>query len=128
MTEGEFDRILDELHGSGKGPSKAPAADGAVGASSDDIFEDEFEALLDELHGNEGPGKVVNTTSATPSPASGDDRQWTVSLKICSTSFTAKDKAHPSPEQAPEAKFGGGIGSGKSADPPLRWVKLLGSP
>ncbi|PKG81159.1 chemotaxis protein CheA [Colwellia sp. 75C3] len=62
MSEDEFERLLDELHGSGSvpttpsvsesvsvapAPSSAPSMDG----SSDEISDDEFESLLDELHG-----------------------------------------------------------------------------
>ncbi|WP_206484710.1 chemotaxis protein CheA [Thalassotalea sp. G2M2-11] len=47
MTEDEFERLLDELHG-----SSAPAApEPASSTSSDEISDDEFESLLDELHG-----------------------------------------------------------------------------
>ena len=62
MSEDEFERLLDELHGSGSVPTtpsvnepehaspvihSAPSTDG----SSDEISDDEFESLLDELHG-----------------------------------------------------------------------------
>ncbi len=54
MTEDEFERLLDELHG-GSAPSAAsePAASTPVASSgnSDEISDDEFESLLDELHG-----------------------------------------------------------------------------
>lgn len=63
IQEDEFEALLDELHGSGKGPGgktaaadteKPAAADKAAdGAKEDDeITDDEFEALLDELHGS----------------------------------------------------------------------------
>jgi two-component system chemotaxis sensor kinase CheA len=62
MSEDEFERLLDELHGSGSVPTtpsvnepehaspvihSTPSTDG----SSDEISDDEFESLLDELHG-----------------------------------------------------------------------------
>ncbi|AAZ24027.1 chemotaxis protein CheA [Colwellia psychrerythraea] len=59
MSEDEFEKLLDELHGSGSvsaspnlsepAPYSAPtpSTDGA----SDEISDDEFESLLDELHG-----------------------------------------------------------------------------
>ncbi|PKI14736.1 chemotaxis protein CheA [Colwellia sp. 12G3] len=62
MSEDEFERLLDELHGSGSvsaappvieqvpvspSTSSASSSDG----SSDEISDDEFESLLDELHG-----------------------------------------------------------------------------
>ena len=46
MSEDEFDRLLDELHGPGKTPTLASPASG-----DGDITDDEFEALLDQLHG-----------------------------------------------------------------------------
>jgi len=57
ITEDEFDALLDELHGKGKGPGAAPADKPASTAASDEITEDEFDALLDQLHGKgKGPG------------------------------------------------------------------------
>ncbi|MGB1198217.1 MAG: chemotaxis protein CheA [Thalassotalea sp.] len=49
MSEDDFERLLDELHGSGA-PS-APAVAPTPAANSNDISDDEFESLLDELHG-----------------------------------------------------------------------------
>ena len=77
ISEDEFENLLDQLHGKGKGPAGAsktttvatpstPAP--ASASSSDDISEDEFEALLDQLHGK---GKGPGVTSAAPAqPAS----------------------------------------------------------
>ena len=50
MTEDEFERLLDELHGS-KPPATAPEAPAETATDSNEISEDEFESLLDELHG-----------------------------------------------------------------------------
>ena len=57
ITEDEFERLLDELHGSAA-PSAKPAAVQAVvtpaapvASGNDDITDDEFEAILDQLHG-----------------------------------------------------------------------------
>jgi two-component system chemotaxis sensor kinase CheA len=61
MSEDEFERLLDELHGSGS-VSAAPAptpiekvpdspSNSTTDGSSDEISDDEFESLLDELHG-----------------------------------------------------------------------------
>lgn len=49
MTEQEFERILDELHG----PAVADKADevSALNHDSEDITDNEFEAILDQLHG-----------------------------------------------------------------------------
>ncbi len=78
ITDDEFENLLDELHGSGKGPgtsgtdSKAPAqsASPVAGGNDDDITDDEFEALLDELHGK-GQFKAEDDAKASP-PASSD--------------------------------------------------------
>jgi two-component system chemotaxis sensor kinase CheA len=54
MSEDEFERLLDELHGGGGevSPPKAQPETAAVPPSnSNDISDDEFESLLDELHG-----------------------------------------------------------------------------
>ncbi len=75
ISEDEFDSLLDQLHGAGKGPGvgaaapaappKAPAAPSAA-SGSEDISEDEFEDLLDQLH---GVGKAPTVGGAAPSPA-----------------------------------------------------------
>ncbi|WP_059021199.1 chemotaxis protein CheA [Vibrio coralliirubri] len=72
ISEDEFERLLDELHGKGGSPTApsaptqppAPAAPQPV-ADSGDITDDEFEKLLDELH---GAGKSPTAASSTPPP------------------------------------------------------------
>ncbi len=49
ITQDEFDRLLDELHGVGKSPASSTSAPSESGG---DITDDEFEALLDQLHGH----------------------------------------------------------------------------
>ncbi|MGY5537869.1 chemotaxis protein CheA [Vibrio brasiliensis] len=75
ITQDEFERLLDELHGAGSAPGTSaskPAAPAtpppAVSADmSGDITDDEFEKLLDELH---GVGKAPGESDApTPPPA-----------------------------------------------------------
>ncbi|MGF1690371.1 chemotaxis protein CheA [Photobacterium kagoshimensis] len=96
ITQDEFDRLLDELHGVGNSPSAASAPAPApvsapaesivdqIQAESGDITDDEFERLLDELHGSgKAPGTNTPVASApvveapkpaAPKPAaSGDD-------------------------------------------------------
>lgn len=53
ISEHEFEALLDELHGSGRGPTVAEITAGSSEpeVDSDDITDDDFEALLDELHG-----------------------------------------------------------------------------
>jgi Chemotaxis protein histidine kinase and related kinases len=60
ITQDEFDRLLDELHGSGK-PPKVAADETAT--ESGDITDDEFEALLDQLHGQ---GKHAGVPAGKP--------------------------------------------------------------
>ncbi|WP_088331506.1 chemotaxis protein CheA [Lacimicrobium sp. SS2-24] len=84
ISEDEFDKLLDELHGPGGGPSKqggekpaeTPSAQAKSGASDDeDITDDEFEALLDQLHG-EGKFKAPdedNVAKAEDKSAQADD-------------------------------------------------------
>ncbi len=79
IEEDEFEALLDELHGKGKGPGagKSVEAPAAAASSSDEINDDEFEALLDQLHGKgKGPGvgasaekAPVSSESAAPSSA-----------------------------------------------------------
>lgn len=88
MTEEEFEKLLDELHGAGSAPkqslpkSAAPAApvpaqtSGAANSTAD-FTDDEFEKLLDELHGAGKHGGAVAksapaaklTPAATSAPA-----------------------------------------------------------
>lgn len=93
ITQDEFERLLDELHGKGTGPSSstpkaapeqaAPqiptvAAVEPTDLSSTDITDDEFEKLLDQLHGvGKGPSEhsfapAANESAveeAAPAPA-----------------------------------------------------------
>lgn len=79
MTQDEFDRLLDELHGQGMSPTasldvpeSAPAAGTSVisqiKAESGDITDDEFERLLDELHGV-GNSPILSQTTTPESMA-----------------------------------------------------------
>ncbi|MGF1758364.1 chemotaxis protein CheA [Photobacterium sagamiensis] len=78
MTQDEFERLLDELHGQGSSPSvEQPKATSTPSAANQnvvsqiqtetgDITDDEFERLLDELHGaGNGP---ANSPSAPVAP------------------------------------------------------------
>ena len=70
MTEAEFERLLDELHGAGAPGRSATAAPtpSAAPASGDDITDDEFEALLDQLHGKGSFQPDVKASPASPAP------------------------------------------------------------
>ena len=63
MSEDEFERLLDELHGGGS-PSSTPAETTSASVDSgSDISDDEFESLLDELHGQGAFSSDVNNAS-----------------------------------------------------------------
>jgi two-component system, chemotaxis family, sensor kinase CheA len=79
ITDDEFEKLLDALHGTGPGASAATAAEPAAtliaashAGAADEISDDEFEALLDELHGAGQPPKV-ESTSYSPVPAAVGD-------------------------------------------------------
>nr|WP_086941093.1 chemotaxis protein CheA [Thaumasiovibrio occultus] len=84
ITEDEFERLLDELHGKGGSPSiqampeptpsTAPSASivDQIKSESGDITDDEFERLLDELHGTgKGPGidSIYSASEPEKAPA-----------------------------------------------------------
>lgn len=82
ITDDEFEKLLDELHGKGKSPgvvesaAVASVSTSSSSSSSDvsgDITDDEFEKLLDELHGkgkspslSDSVTTSQNTTSVAP--------------------------------------------------------------
>lgn len=72
ISEEEFEKLLDELHGKGKfnsdtakSPSSAPSSSAASADDDDLITDDEFESLLDELHGS-GGSPTSKTATAKP--------------------------------------------------------------
>jgi len=78
ITEEEFEALLDQLHGDGKGPAVSPepagtsggavdAGDSTPDAGGDEITEEEFDALLDQLH---GAGKGPSDSAAAPADGS----------------------------------------------------------
>ncbi|MEZ8151744.1 chemotaxis protein CheA [Vibrio splendidus] len=78
ISEDEFERLLDELHGKGGSPTASsvptppptPVAPQQV-AESGDITDDEFEKLLDELHGaGKSPTAVGSPPPPPPAPSS----------------------------------------------------------
>jgi len=78
ITQDEFEKLLDELHGDGGGSAnggdspaeKAPASSPAPAADvGGDITDDEFEKLLDDLHGSgKGPGEESEAAAPPPPP------------------------------------------------------------
>jgi len=77
MSEDEFERLLDELHGGGGTASTpAPVEKTQVSSDSNDISDDEFESLLDELHGQGAFSPEVTSSTSnkqTPSNISSSD-------------------------------------------------------
>jgi two-component system chemotaxis sensor kinase CheA len=85
MSEDEFERLLDELHGSGNVAAISEDSKKAINTpeviepiknnvtSSDEISDDEFESLLDELHGQGAFSAVATSDNATPLNAASDD-------------------------------------------------------
>lgn len=81
ITDDEFERLLDELHGTAApnvSASPTETSDTAVVSSSDngDISDEEFEKLLDELHGTKAPGVTPQPTAKpdnTSAASSGDE-------------------------------------------------------
>lgn len=82
ISEDEFERLLDELHGGGapgrqsapaaaapKAPAPAPTKSPVVPSGDGDITDDEFEAILDQLHGKGSfiPGQI-DAPAAAPVP------------------------------------------------------------
>jgi two-component system chemotaxis sensor kinase CheA len=51
ISADEFERLLDELHGTGSSPTKVASVSAPTAGGTGDITDDEFEALLDQLHG-----------------------------------------------------------------------------
>jgi two-component system chemotaxis sensor kinase CheA len=118
INEDEFERLLDELHGSGApGRDSAPAAAVPVTISSDstDITDDEFEAILDQLHGKgsfipgqtetapavtSAPAKTV-TPPSSPAPAAGGDDISDDEFESLLDELHGKGKAPVGPAVAP---------------------------
>lgn len=78
MTEDEFEKLLDELHGGSTVATPVPTTTVAA-SDSNEISDDDFESLLDELHGqgafspevNSAPKKTASSSSS--SDEMGDD-------------------------------------------------------
>ncbi len=76
ITEDEFERLLDELHGAGQSTTTADVQATADVIAGSDITDDEFESLLDELHGkglHAGAPAVDEKAPPTETGQMGDD-------------------------------------------------------
>lgn len=100
IQEDEFEALLDELHGKGKGPGASRPADppAASAPGSDEIDDDEFEALLDQLHGKgKGPG--------TGAPAKADDTPQAASAKPRGESKKPESNSPPADDLISDDEF-----------------------
>jgi len=108
ITDDEFEALLDQLHGKGKGPGiDAPKAapektsiatpmPAASAGNSDLINDDEFEALLDQLHGK---GKAPNAAAKPASAA-----QTSVAPVVKPAAPSVAKAAAPVPSAAAKAE------------------------
>lgn len=72
ITEEEFERLLDELHGKNKAPSAAFVEPSLFDKdkNSENITEEEFDRLLDDMHGEgKGPTETLSVAVTAPVPA-----------------------------------------------------------
>ena len=96
ITEDEFERLLDELHGaSAPGRSEAPkvaapvvAAPVVSASDNGDMTDEEFEAILDQLHGK---GSFVPGETAAPTPAAAPSPTAAATVKVGSDSDDITD-------------------------------------
>lgn len=113
MTEDEFERLLDELHGSGNSGNteavskseQTPTA-AAPSTNSNDISDDEFESLLDELHGQGAFSPEVNKSLVIDNSNStdiSDDEFENLLDQIHGKGKAPQANATPSPAETPVA-------------------------
>ncbi|SIN75852.1 chemotaxis protein CheA [Salinivibrio sp. ES.052] len=76
ITQDEFDKLLDQLHGKGKAPTELedqaaekPEVVESTEADSGDITDDEFEKLLDDLHGSGNGPAATQPSAVEPAPS-----------------------------------------------------------
>jgi two-component system chemotaxis sensor kinase CheA len=114
ISEDEFDALLDQLHGAGKGPggtkAEAPKAPEPAPVSSGSsngelITDDEFENLLDELHGA-GKGPSVAGVKPDPTPKAAAEQAPAAVPEVTkpATPKVEKAPAPVKPAAAPAAK------------------------
>ena len=122
MSEDEFERLLDELHGSGSASTAknvteqvpdSPATSSTDG-SSDEISDDEFESLLDELHGQGAFSADTSNSALSTSSDDIDDLEFEKLLdelhgkgnapKSVNNSVTNDTDSIPPPEKPIQAK------------------------
>jgi two-component system, chemotaxis family, sensor kinase CheA len=110
ITEEEFDRLLDELHGEGKAiggdqvavPAGESQKKEVAAAASDEITEDEFEALLDELQ-SQNKGAFAENDSANTEKSPDSKSKVAVAAVENKPAAAKKKPAEPVAEKKPVA-------------------------
>ncbi|MDG2626594.1 chemotaxis protein CheA, partial [Vibrio parahaemolyticus] len=119
ITDDEFERLLDELHGVGKSPSTAEAAasvpveppkaaepsapvSSSSNQDSDLMTDEEFEKLLDELHGS-GKGPTLEELDMATKPASANVEQSPAKPEPVAKPTPVQAAPAPKPESKPVA-------------------------
>jgi len=102
ITDDEFDALLDQLHGAGKGPTakrsepKTVSEPNSATSGSDDISEEEFERLLDQLH---GAGNSPGTTTSSSASATTSSHTINEAPHAATTSPLAGESDHITDEE-----------------------------
>lgn len=106
ITDDEFEALLDELHGAGKGPIEAETKEPAVAASAGSaeiITDDEFEALLDELQ-SQGKGAFSpDLPSAPPAEVPPEPEVTPVPAAVAEPAPAPKPKPKPKTDSGASA-------------------------
>ncbi|NNN43309.1 MULTISPECIES: chemotaxis protein CheA [Vibrio] len=117
ITDDEFEKLLDELHGQGKGPSvhetsasstpdktsTNPAASSSFSSDSDLMTDEEFERLLDELHGS-GKGPSIDELEMATKPASAISQSSTSVSQTTDSKTAAQPPVEKTAAQTPVEK------------------------
>jgi len=110
ISEDEFESLLDELHGAGKGPISEDKPEAVADISDGDITDDQFENLLDELHGvgsfgetesESKPAENNNETQKTPAVSSNSEDISDDEFEALLDELHGKGQGPKSVEQAP---------------------------
>ncbi len=95
ITDDEFEHLLDELHGTGKGSNQTSDPVSTLESSDSDITDDEFEKLLDQIHGKgNAPGTSSTHQSQTPKVDHSSSADEAVELVSDSEFEDLLDKLH----------------------------------
>lgn len=113
ISEDEFESLLDELHGAGKGPITEDKPEAVADISDGDITDDQFENLLDELHGvgsfgetesESKPAENNNETQKTPAVSSNSEDISDDEFEALLDELHGKGQGPKSVEQVPPEK------------------------